>query len=177
MLIAYLRPWQCFPLLHIALSGPADVELVANQQKSTSVECAVLCQVPSRCCPLTLLEHSASSMAGLSSPTLLTTTCTTCAMPRSPTPWMTTSGASPRRPLPPVALLHPGTWAHSVLTRSPVTGICYATYSDDELTFLPYFTWMVAAMPSPVLQNGTAAALDSLIRTFSVVQSLRSDLW
>jgi hypothetical protein len=49
--------------------------------------------------------------------------------------------------------------------------------SDDELTFLPYFTWMISALSSPVLANGTGPALDSIIRTFSVVQPERSDLW
>ena len=52
-------------------------------------------------------------------------------------------------------------------------------FSDDELTFFPYFSWLVAALNS----NSTAtakvvpAALSSLARTFDIISPLRSDLW
>jgi hypothetical protein len=50
-------------------------------------------------------------------------------------------------------------------------------FSDDELTMLPYFTWLVAALWSEVMPNGTVACLPSVLRTYSVLAPLRSDLW
>jgi hypothetical protein len=52
-------------------------------------------------------------------------------------------------------------------------------YSDDELTFLPYFTWLLLcgrAGDSTLLPT-TLLALQSLQRSFRDVAALRSDLW
>ena len=57
-------------------------------------------------------------------------------------------------------------------------------YSDDELTFLPFFTFLSTCTPSNYLSRGSAscpfdrsALLAALRRTFEVVRSERSNLW
>jgi hypothetical protein len=59
--------------------------------------------------------------------------------------------------------------------------VCLSPYvcSDDELTFLPYYAWLVAAQSKneTTAASGIPAALTSIDRTFSYVSRLRSDLW
>jgi hypothetical protein len=50
-------------------------------------------------------------------------------------------------------------------------------YSDDELTFLPYFTWAVAALRTSTTPSDLQPVLNSTVRTYSFLQQLRSDLW
>ena len=52
-------------------------------------------------------------------------------------------------------------------------------YSDDELTFLPYYSWLVSALNSTVHPVGDIMgdALRSLVRTYGIVRGGRSDLW
>jgi len=50
-------------------------------------------------------------------------------------------------------------------------------YSDDELTFLPYWSLLVAANNSAVLQRALPSLCASIARTFDIVKPLRSDFW
>lgn len=52
-------------------------------------------------------------------------------------------------------------------------------YSDDELTYLPYFGWLVAALDphAAPFVAGASSVLASVSRTFGVVATERPDLW
>ena len=52
-------------------------------------------------------------------------------------------------------------------------------YFDDELTFFPYYLWLVLAQGTNTTEFLPAiqAALDSMARTHAVVADYRSDMW
>lgn len=65
------------------------------------------------------------------------------------------------------------------VVNAKIEAPCDVNYSDDELTFFPYFSWLVAAQSSNGALVGplAPAGLHSLYRTFQYVGKLRSDLW
>ena len=57
---------------------------------------------------------------------------------------------------------------------------CDDNYSDDELTYFPYYSWLGAGLaptPLPGPKDAAELAIRSVGRTFEIVRSLRSDLW
>ena len=64
----------------------------------------------------------------------------------------------------------------SSLRNAKITIPTDDNFSDDELTMLPYFTWLVAAL-NHALWPGAPQCIDSTLRTFAVLQPLKSDLW
>ena len=54
---------------------------------------------------------------------------------------------------------------------------CDDNYSDDELTFLPYYTWFKHGATTTAPFNNIDQAYASLNRTFDFVRPWRSDLW